>query len=100
MTCEFVARVNEICAPDHPDTATRLANLALTYGYLGRYADALPLGERAPGSALRTPARHGRRLADHLAQIGHAYLAADNCFTQQPLTRDWLAHVAGQQRAS
>ena len=33
--------------PDHPDTATRLGNLAVTYWNLGRYAEALPLEERA-----------------------------------------------------
>ena len=33
--------------PDHPDTAIRLGNLAVTYRDLGRPADALPLQERA-----------------------------------------------------
>ena len=33
--------------PDHPDTAIRLDNLALTYSDLGRPADALPLQQRA-----------------------------------------------------
>ncbi len=33
--------------PDHPDTATALDNLAVTYRALGRSAEALPLRERA-----------------------------------------------------
>ncbi|MGA9833760.1 MAG: tetratricopeptide repeat protein, partial [Trebonia sp.] len=33
--------------PDHPDTAIRLDNLAVTYRDLGRTADALPLQQRA-----------------------------------------------------
>ena len=33
--------------PDHPDTALRLGNLALSYWRLGRHADALPLEQRA-----------------------------------------------------
>ncbi|MFE2835087.1 tetratricopeptide repeat protein [Streptomyces mirabilis] len=33
--------------PDHPDTATRLNNLALTLSDLGRHTEALPLAERA-----------------------------------------------------
>jgi tetratricopeptide (TPR) repeat protein len=33
--------------PDHPTTATVLANLATTYWDLGRYAEALPLEKRA-----------------------------------------------------
>jgi tetratricopeptide (TPR) repeat protein len=33
--------------PDHPDTATALANLAATYGSLGQHAEALPLEQRA-----------------------------------------------------
>jgi len=33
--------------PDHPSTATALANLAVTYWSLGRHGEALPLEERA-----------------------------------------------------
>jgi hypothetical protein len=36
----------------HPDTATRLGNLAATYSDLGRHAEALPLAERAHHCAL------------------------------------------------
>ena len=38
--------------PDHPDTATRLGNLARTYSAIGRLTDALPFAERAHRYAL------------------------------------------------
>jgi len=42
-----LAIIESALGPDHPDTALRLGNLAVTYSDLGRVADALPLAQRA-----------------------------------------------------
>ncbi|MET8689338.1 tetratricopeptide repeat protein [Streptomyces sp. NPDC004732] len=42
-----LAITEAVLGPDHPDTATRLNNLAATFSDLGRHAKALPLKERA-----------------------------------------------------
>jgi tetratricopeptide (TPR) repeat protein len=46
-TASALAITETALGPDHPTTAIRLNNLALTYRALGRPADALPLEERA-----------------------------------------------------
>ena len=72
---EQVVAAFERTAPDHPELATALLNLAETQRELGRYADAAPLYRRAVEVAERTRGRDHPELAFTLVAQAHAALA-------------------------
>jgi hypothetical protein len=78
--------------PDHPDTLTSMNNLAVSYGTLGRHADAVKLHEEtlAPRKTKLgpEPRTHTLRSMAKLANLPNSYIAVGRTRDALPLLEE------------
>jgi tetratricopeptide (TPR) repeat protein len=85
---ESALRITETAlGPDHPDTATCLGNLALTYSALGRAGDALPLAQRALHITETTLGPDHPHVATRLGNLALTYNDLDRAGDALPLAQ-------------